>query len=210
MGIVILYYGQSRLPLGDAYCIILQLPLVIAFMGRIFLKEKLPKMTPLIALFGIAGIILIAQPSWLLKYLPMKEELIDTDNVHSMDVIGLIALLIAVFIWGIQTLMVRKAQNSHFLQLELAASGNMVFVGSTALLAMNHFVLHEDHIGDFRADSWDFGLESIGIMLSVGCLGFLGLTLQVVGYQYGDATKVSWLQYLSLVFGFFVSNISIS
>merc|ERR1719458_727896 len=39
-------------------------------------------------------------------------------------------------------------------------------------------------------------------MAVIGILGFLGLMLNVIGYQIGDATKVAWMEYLDLVFAF--------
>merc|ERR1719331_242951 len=42
----------------------------------------------------------------------------------------------------------------------------------------------------------------IGLVLSVALCGFLGITLNVIGYQLGDATKVAWMEYLDLVFAF--------
>lgn len=57
--IIIGWYGLMRLPLGDAYCIIIQNSLITAILARIFLKENLPKTLPIVAVFGIIGIILV-------------------------------------------------------------------------------------------------------------------------------------------------------
>merc|ERR1719411_1229004 len=42
----------------------------------------------------------------------------------------------------------------------------------------------------------------IGMGISVALCGFLGITLNVIGYQLGDASKVAWMEYLDLIFAF--------
>ena len=63
-------------------------------------------------------------------------------------------------------------------------------------------VLDSDVIG--RADLSDWSLDPLSI--SVACIasiiGFGALSLSVIGYQYGEATKVVWAEYLILVFAF--------
>eukprot|EP01084_Bolivina_argentea_P105773 189419_1 len=64
--IITSWYAVIRLPLGDMYCIFEQSPLIIALMASIFLKEKLPKLTPIIVILSIVGITFLAQPTFLL------------------------------------------------------------------------------------------------------------------------------------------------
>ena len=39
-------------------------------------------------------------------------------------------------------------------------------------------------------------------MIIVGIFGFIALSLNVIGFQYGDATKVAWLEYIIILFSF--------
>ena len=48
IGAILGFYAFIRLPVGDASCILNQNPLFTAILARIFLKEELPKTTPII------------------------------------------------------------------------------------------------------------------------------------------------------------------
>ena len=189
--IICLWYGIIRLPLGDAYCIFNQSPILIAIIAAIFLKEKLPKLTPIIALFGITGILFLSQPTWL-----------TSDDNSSLNVDGLTSMFIAVISWSISVVLVRTAKESHFLQLEIVSAGQTLFIALPILLLFNEYFLNNTKIGGFNANDWEWDFKSIGIMIVIGFNGFAALCLNVVGFQYGDATKVGWLEYIAIVFTF--------
>ena len=77
----------------------------------------------------------------------------------------------------------------------------MIVISVPALMAING-VLQSDVIG--RSDLSDWSADPLSI--SIGCMasitGFGAVSLNVIGYQYGEATKVVWSEYLILVFAF--------
>merc|ERR1712087_466965 len=42
----------------------------------------------------------------------------------------------------------------------------------------------------------------MGMMFILGFNGFNALSLNVIGFQYGNATRVAWLEYTSIIFSF--------
>ena len=195
------YYGIIRLPIGDAQCIFYQSPITIAIMGRIFLKEKLPKSTPLICLFGIIGIILMSQPLFIVLKYKQIFNIETSESVEPLNIDGVISMFIAIFAWSICCLLVRTAKNTHFLQLEIVCCPQILIV-MTSTLIFNNFITHNKFIGDLNVNNWSFDVLSIVIILIMGLFGFGSIAFSVIGYQYGDSTKVSWLEYSILVFGF--------
>ena len=199
MGVIAntIVYGFIKLPIGDAYCIFSQTPLIIVIIAAVFLKEKLPKMTPFIIILALIGILFLTQPTFLMLYINPQNK-----DIKSLDVGGLILMCIGTLARGIDCILVRSIENAHFLQFEIVVAGQLVLLFTPILLLVNHFVLQIEIIGDLDADSWIFDTRSIIIGIAYGITGFGGICLSVVGYQYGDATKVAWLEYTSIVFGY--------
>ena len=79
-------YAIYYLPLGDQNCIMYQGPLITAILGWIFLKEKLPKLTPIIIILATVGIIFVSQPTFLIK---IYYQLTNSDNhdLESLDTV---------------------------------------------------------------------------------------------------------------------------
>eukprot|EP01084_Bolivina_argentea_P039570 73121_1 len=199
---ICLWYGVMRLPLGDATCIYYQSPLVIAIITFLFLGEKLPKTTPLICTLAITGIIFLAQPPIIISLFNRYVYNMDNEKIESLNIDGLISMFIALFSWSISASLVRTAVDSHFLQLEIVSAGQTLYGSIPMLLILNHFIIHNPLIGDFNLKEWSFDIKSIIIMIVIGTFGFIALSLNVIGFQYGDATKVAWLEYIAIVFSF--------
>ena len=194
------YYAVIVLPLGDTIAIFYQAPVFTAILAAIFLKEKLPKLVPLTCLLGITGTIFIAQPTWLVS-------LINSSNYESLNVSGIFAIICAMFSWSIACLMVRSAKTVHFIQLEIANSMLLDFVGVPLLMILNTLWIKSDVIGELDTwNSWTFNLENILIMISMGIIGFCALSFNVIGFQYGDATKVAWIEYLQIILAFIIQS----
>ena len=60
------------------------------------------------------------------------------------------------------------------------------------MLLLNQYVIKNETIGGFEKNDWEWSAKSIGIMIGIGVEGFMALSLNVIGYQYADATKVGW------------------
>ena len=196
---IFLFYGVTRIPIGDAYCILDQYPLFTAFIAWIFLKEKLPKTTPFIAFFGILGIIFLAQPLWLIRAIyPENEE----NNAESLNIDGVISIIIAMIGTAISAVLVRTMLKSHFIQLNIVVMVQSGFIFLPILLILNQFAIKNETIGSFDADEYIFDFRAIVIMIAIGILGFGALCFNVIGFQYAEATKVVWLEYITIVFTF--------
>ena len=201
---ICLWYAIIRLPIGDVFCIFNQAPLLIAIIAAVFLKEKLPKMTPFIAVFAILGICFLSQPTFLThfyyRYIQKEVGVADNAQFETLNIDGLLSIFVAMISWSICVVLVRTAKESHFLQLELVSALQTVFIAGPVLLLLNEYAIKNDRIGDFSTDSWKWDIKSIVIIIIVGINGFIALCLNVVGFQYGDATKVAWLEYIETVF----------
>lgn len=197
------YTGILTLPLGDLQCLFYTAPLLTVFFGNIWLKEKLPKWYILIptTLLTIFGVIFVSQPSFIIDN-------IDPDNKNdseSLRIDGIIAVTLAAFGWATCTLLIRKALSAHFLQLEFSMGICILVVAIPLIGLLNQVLLHDDFIGNVNimdGDSWKYDIVSIISMLSIGVLGFFVIFCSVKGYQYGEATMVSWLEYTTIPISF--------
>ena len=57
---ICIWYAIIKLPLGDASCFFFQTPLIVTILSKIFLNDKLLKLTPIIMIFAIIGILFIS------------------------------------------------------------------------------------------------------------------------------------------------------
>ena len=105
------------------------------------------------------------------------------------------------FAWSISVVLVRTAQKSHFIQLKIVSAGQNVFIFVPLMMLANGFILHNDIIGGFDHKERTFDFKSISYMITLGIFGFIALSLNVIGFQYADATKVAWLEYVIIIFG---------
>ena len=70
-----------------------------------------------------------------------------------------------------------------------------------ALISLNHFVWNNEYIGDWN--DWKYDTMSIAYIVIIAINGSVAVGLSVTGYQYTDATKISWLEYSSLILSVF-------
>eukprot|EP01083_Nonionella_stella_P101396 287420_1 len=195
---IIMLVSLYLLPIGDMLCLKFQRPLLVAYFGAFLLKEKLPDWYVLIpaTIMSFTGITLLSQPSFLLKHID------PTYHYEPLNVYGIIMMIIATILYVPMALLIRTAKNAHFLQLEFATSGCMCFIAIPITLVVNRYLVHMDMIGYLDFEDWRFDLRSIGYMLFFGVCGFLQVSTLVVGYQMGDSTQVSWLEYITIPMGF--------
>ncbi len=198
----ITYYAICELPMGDFQAIFYQAPLLTVLCAWVFLKEKLPNLYILLpsVIMTIIGVLLVAQPQFLVAFLDPDE-----NEYEPLNCYGVFAALISAGRWVLCVLLVRKAVDAHFLQLEFAAAFCGLFITVPILTCVNHYFFHIDKIGnlDFdNPDQWSFNWISFVLLGIFGTLGFAAIGLSVIGYQYGTATMVSWLEYINIPIGF--------
>ena len=183
-------------------CIYYQSPIFIAIFARIFLKEKLPKLTPIICILSIIGIIFISQPTFLIN---IYDKLFngDTSDIESLSITGIISEFIAAISWAATAVLVRTAPNTHFIQLEIISSGITILIAIPLLMTLSEFILHNKTIGTWNIiNEWSFNGIDIMITIIIGIVGFTAVSMGTIGFQYGEATKLAWLEYTSIIFAF--------
>ena len=220
----ITYYAINKLPLGDFQTIFYQAPLMAIFCAWLFMNEKLPNSYILIpsVIMMIVGILLVAQPHFLTMTLTADSE--QAAQYQPLNIYGIIAAIASAFRWSICVLLVRKAVDSHFIQLEFASFGGFLITTPTMLI-LNTYYIHMNMLGNLNFDDnsqWRFDPKAIGILfflivwynclqidspytailIAFGCCGFWAIALEVIGYQLGEATMVSWLEYINIPVGF--------
>eukprot|EP01083_Nonionella_stella_P035446 96721_1 len=189
------FFALSLLPIGDTLCIFYHSPLLIVFAGHFVLNEPLPNRFLLLlsCILLSMGIMILSQPAF-----------ITNDENESLSITGIIFACIAAISWAFACILTRTAKESHVLQLEIANSLQTVFLWIPLLTTINHFWIGNETLGDLFGNDWIFDMYSSVMMCVVGVLGFAGLLFNTLGYQYSDATKVSWLEYIEIpiLFGF--------
>ena len=187
-----------RIPVGDAAAIYLQSPMIAAILARILLKESLPKLTPIIIILAIIGIIFITQPSFLTIFGTNSSEL------QSLNIDGVVSILFSLIFWSIACILVRfEKGNAHFLQYQITTSLIMLLIAEPILVIVNYFTFNDSYIGGIDIwNYWSFKFTSWCITIVFGLMSFIGLTCVVIGYQYDDATKIAWIEYNEVIIGY--------
>jgi len=185
------YRGLELVPIGDAEAIIFIAPLLIVIIARFVLKEPLSKVFPATFVLTVAGIVFVCQPPFLFS----------KDSSHrSVSVVGLVFLFVMAISWALSSILVRTAKKAHWLQIQTVASVQGFCIWTPALMLLNRLELHSEVVsgGEWSALS----AKNVGLIVLCAVMAFAGMSLNVVGYQIGDATKVAWMEYCDLIFAF--------
>lgn len=192
--------GLSLLPLGDAESIYFLCPVFIAFGARFILKENFSKTFPLMFVLTAIGVVILSQPRWITN-------LFDSNGsaafVHSEEINlwGVFSLCIGCACWALMNLTTRCIPKAHWSQFELTSSLQS-FALWTPLLILINFALKGTDINLDNGGNWDFSLYPILACVGIGTLSVVAFIFLVTGYQHGEATKVSWLEYMNVPIGF--------
>eukprot|EP01084_Bolivina_argentea_P293344 504492_1 len=183
--------GLELVPLGDGEAILFLSPLVTVIAARLLLGEKLPSTFFLSLVVTLTGLVFICQPTFIFGG--------DDGEYIALSYEGICFLLGAVVCWSGSCVLVRTAKEAHWLQLEIVATVQSIFIWCPLVILINRLWLHSDELS---GGDWDFTMPTGIVMVVIGVLGFAALMFNVIGYQIGDATKVAWMEYLDLVFAF--------
>jgi len=187
------YRGLELVPIGDAEAIIFIAPLLIVLVARFWLKEPLSKVFPGTFILTIAGIIFVCQPEFIFH---------GVDGAEPVSIVGLIFLIIMAISWTGTSILVRTAQEAHWTQIQMVSAFQGAFIWTPLMILFNQLVFGGNDL--LSGGQWIANPDGkyIGLVISVAVCGFLGITLNVIGYQLGDASKVAWMEYLDLIFAF--------
>jgi len=185
------YRGLELVPIGDAEAIIFIAPLLIVIIARLWLKEPLSKVFPATFFLTIAGIVCVCQPPFLFS---------DDSSHQAVSTVGLMFLSVMAISWALSSILVRTAKNAHWLQIQTVASVQGFCIWTPALMLLNNFELHSEVVsgGEWTTLTW----KNMGLIVLCAVMAFAGMSLNVIGYQIGDATKVAWMEYCDLIFAF--------
>eukprot|EP01084_Bolivina_argentea_P251768 422406_1 len=191
------FYAISLIPLGDASCIFYQSPLIIIFAAHFLLKEKLPNIFILITscITVTCGILILSQPTFIMN-------IISETDFESINTTGILSVCVSAVSWAIACILIRRAKNAHVMQLELVLSVQSTLVSVPIWNIINHLTLRNKTLGDVFNGQYVFTVDAFLIILLITVLAFVGLLCNVIGYQYADATKVSWLEYIIIPINF--------
>jgi len=199
------WIGLSRLPLGDAECIYFLCPIFIAFGARLFLKETFSRTFPFIISLTAIGVTILCQPRWLTDFLGAKKS--GGWSSEELNPVGVTSLVAGCMCWAAMNLMVRRIPKAHWTQLELTSSLlsfavlSPLAIGVCFALKIDEFSILGNAVSQLYTD-WQGSLTAIGICAAIGTLSVLSFMFLVVGYQRGEATKVSWLEYMNVPIGY--------
>lgn len=171
------YRGLQLVPIGDAECIIFISPILIVLIARFVLKEHLSILFPLSFLLTILGILMVAQPEFIFGSFGAA-------HTRSISIVGLCFLFTMSVCWAITSILVRTAHNAHWLQIQMVANVQGSLIWTPLCILLNRFVFESDTFGG--DDEWlifaDNG-RTIGLIAGCSLCGFIGLSLNVIGYQ---------------------------
>eukprot|EP00484_Ammonia_sp_Unknown_P030398 CAMPEP_0197037586 /NCGR_PEP_ID=MMETSP1384-20130603/14753_1 /TAXON_ID=29189 /ORGANISM="Ammonia sp." /LENGTH=440 /DNA_ID=CAMNT_0042467907 /DNA_START=41 /DNA_END=1363 /DNA_ORIENTATION=+ len=196
------WYGITIVNLGDAETIYLLTPMFVALAGKVFLKDELSAMFPLILTLAFIGVTVLAQPEWLVDFI--HQDILNQSSedeaypeTRPISVKGFCFLLTGALSWSCMNLMVRGAKKAHWIQFELTTTLQAFAIWSPLLILIDYFTDDIDSPGTWRI-SWE--IMFLFILGAVLCFG--ALVCFVLGYQMGESTKVCWFEYFAVGFGY--------
>ena len=96
------------------------------------------------------------------------------------------------------SLIVRMTPKAHPLQFEFVGNLQSFAIWTPILIGLNQIVpFNLDNDGE-----WKTGFNDIIICCAIGVIDIFAMIFLTLGYQYGEATKVSWMEYLNLPMGY--------
>ena len=190
-----LFLALKRAPIGDVLVIHYINPLLIVLGARLFFGEPLPSVFPITFALPIIALILIVQPEFIFS---------DSADAQQLDLIGAAAAFVSGVAWAAVMLLERSIKgDGHYLQAQFSFSIQSILIWIPLLAVYNEcehlFYDSSDFtlIGDYQWDSL-----SILLMIAVGMLNFFGYQYAILAYQYGQASKIGYFEYLDLNFAF--------
>eukprot|EP01083_Nonionella_stella_P029748 81799_1 len=190
--IIFLWKGLHDIPSGDTICIFLLNPVLTALLGHFYLKDSLPK-TFIATLFGCTlSTLIISQPSFIMQY-------IDKDNQYEpLNVTAICSILLGVLTYSTAAVLTRQAQTIHWLQVEVVSTFQSVCIWCPMLYVLE--VVDVLHLGGDVFGMEEIHLHVIGIAIGIGSVVAMGC--YIVGYQIGNTTKVTWMEYTDTLYGY--------
>eukprot|EP01083_Nonionella_stella_P089418 249488_1 len=203
MMMLMFYLALIQLPIGDLQCIFYQSPVLVVYIGAVWLKEELPSRWILLpsTVLTFTGILIVSQPTFLMQFID------PSGDYEPLNVYGILCACAAAVFYALVCLLTRTAADTHFLQIEFASSICLICLVMPTLLTINTYFIREEWIGSWDLTQWTFDAYSDFVIFVISIFGFGLMLFLVTGYQMGEATYVSWLEYVTIPLGFINQSI---
>merc|ERR1712154_281608 len=86
--------------------------------------------------------------------------------------------------------------------MQIVTNVQGLFIWTPIVILLNRFVFHSEVLSGGQWKALSDGGKTIGLIVLCAMCGFAGLSLNVIGYQMGDATKVAFMEYFDLIFAY--------
>ena len=201
------WYGIRLIPMGLSISIITSSHFIIVFIAYLYLKEPLFKTFIPTVLMVIVALFFVVQPTFLFESFAA----ITNETFHSLSILGLVLVTVSTFAYSASCILLRttskinedgeEEDGAHFLQLQITNSFQNIFIYTPYIMIINTLTIHDEFVGDITdiQQDWKWDLYSLIMLFLAGLIGFGALTLNILGYQLGDATKVVWFENCDLI-----------
>mmetsp|Transcript_57908 Transcript_57908/g.96046 ORF Transcript_57908/g.96046 Transcript_57908/m.96046 type:complete len:363 (+) Transcript_57908:28-1116(+) len=183
------FYALHTVYVGDIEAIFLFVaPNLIAFLGRVCFKEALPQNIFFIIVLNLVGVVFVTQPSFIFP------------DQESVDAIGLILVFTSTIIYSLDITLIGQHPNIHWMQMQLG-SGLMCIC---LLLPVLYAIDNLSGIGGnvIIGGKFDFSASMLASNAALGVVSVLSQICLIYGYQMGASTKVTYLEYVNLIFAY--------
>jgi|ERR1712129_42209 len=123
-------------------------------------------------------------------------------ETHNVSIAGVCFLFLMAASWAISSILVRTAQSAHWLQIQIVANVQGTLIWCPIAIFLNGFVFENQWLDKGEWTFMNDNGRTIGLIVVCALCGFIGLSLNVIGYQKGDATKVAMMEYFDLIFAY--------
>ena len=181
---ILFYTGIQLLPLGDASALFSTFPIWTFIVCYIFLNEKINKIHILSLFFGIIGIILISQPTFLFDF---------NNNNKIINQFGVFSCLFAAICNGFAFLILRKIKHIKAIYAVYSYS-IMCIIGSIIYglsLGFNQWKSINNN-----------GYIDILLLICIGIFGFCGQYFMTKSTQFISGSIASLIRSTDVIFGY--------
>ena len=186
----LMVYSVKHMPLADARVIFYTAPIYTALLGHIFLKESMTKFDLIVTLLSLAGVVLIARPTFL-----FGSRLGESSGSKQVWFPALMAVLSAIFS-ACSFVLVRKIAKevgTRVVVFYFAVFGSVISLGA-ALIS-----------GGFKYP--DCGTYDVLYIIACGFLGYFGQLFSSKALELEKAAVVSLVRTIGIVFSFILQLI---
>mmetsp|Transcript_7075 Transcript_7075/g.11102 ORF Transcript_7075/g.11102 Transcript_7075/m.11102 type:complete len:371 (+) Transcript_7075:60-1172(+) len=183
------FYALHMVYVGDMEAIFLFIaPNLIAFLGRFCFKEALPQNIVFIIIVNIVGVIFVTQPSFIFP------------SEKSIDTAGLVLVLSSTILYSLDITLIGQHPNIHWMQFQIGSGLLTIAVLLPVCYGIDRLPWTEG--GVLSGGSFDFSWSMLAWNAAVGAFSLLSQVCLIYGYQMGASTKVTYLEYVNLIFAY--------